>query len=316
MTSVVKMHVGVDVSKNHLDICFNETKKALRVKNNRKEITQFICSLKDIEIERFVYEATGGYENLLTQILATNDLLPVIVNPRRIRSFAVAKNVRAKTDKIDAEMIAAFAASECCDDNFVTLSPEDLKLRELTKRRSEIVKMCTMEKIRLTNPRYAHTIKSLENSIEFFDKQIDVIDDEIYKIINGNDELKKKQEIMETMVGVGRKTSQNLIGSLPELGNMENKKIAALVGVAPIVRQSGQKKGYAKIEYGRSIPKQTLYLAVISAIRFNPVIREFYKRLRDKGKKPKVAIVAAMRKMLVILNTMIRKREAWNPLVS
>ena len=128
--------------------------------------------------------------------------------------------------------------------------------------------------------------------------------------------LKKKQDIMETMVGIGKKTSQNLMGSLPELGNMDNKKIAAMVGVAPIVKQSGERKGYAKIEHGRGIPRQALYLAALSAIQFNPVIKVFYKRLRDRGKKPKVALVAVMRKMLVILNTMIRKKEVWNPRIN
>lgn len=129
MDKVARKHIGVDVSKNHLDICFHETQKTLRINNTDKAIIKFVRSLKNIDIAKIVYEATGGYENLLTQVLANNNLRPMIVNPNRIRAYARAKNVRAKTDKIDAKMIAAFAASECCDDNYTGLTSEDVKLR-------------------------------------------------------------------------------------------------------------------------------------------------------------------------------------------
>lgn len=173
--------------------------------------------------------------------------------------------------------------------------------------------MCVAEKVRLQNPRYAHTRELILASIHFFEGQIALVDEEMSEIINKNDVLRQTQEIIESVVGIGKKTAQALIGSLPELGKLDNKKIASLVGVAPIIRQSGQYKGFAKIEQGRKVPRQALYLAALSAIRFNPIAKAFYQRLRAQGKKGKVAIVAVMRKLLVILNTMIQKKEMWNP---
>jgi transposase len=254
----------------------------------------------------------GGYEAKLAAAIFHADILVAVVNPRQIRNYARAIGRTAKTDSIDAEVIALFARD-------VKPSPRALpdaeaaKLKELIDRRVQLVKVKTAETNRLQQASNAKVIASIKRTIRHLEKELKTIDTDIDKHIKDSPIWLEKAELLKTVKGIGDATTRILIADLPELGKLTRYQIAALVGVAPMNRDSGKYRGYRKISGGRSHVRHALYMATLSAIRYNPKIKAFHDRLKQNGKKGLVIMVACMRKLLLVLNAMARDNTTWNP---
>lgn len=313
MKNITNFFVGVDVSKSFLDVHVYPKEQAFRVENTTAGIKQLIKKLARFNVEQIVCESSGGYENLLVKTFRTANYLIWQVEPNRIKSFIRSEGIKFKTDANDAKMLAMFASQKKSGYEFQrSFSKEDELLRELVKRKSELTKMIAEEKRRLKHPTRSYSISLIKKHINFLEKQFEKIQKEIDKLISDNDDWNNKAKIIESVPGIGRANSASLIAEMPELGKINNKKIAALLGVAPYIQQSGNFKGIAKVTGGRFESRNLIYMAALSASRCNPVYKEFYQRLKNKGKKPKVALVAVMRKMIVTLNVMIKKEQKWN----
>ena len=310
-SNITNAAVGVDISKNHLDYYIHPTENLLRIPNTPCGLRRFLRELSGINVKQIVCEASGGYERLMVKTLRKNGYKVWVVDPKRIKAFKDSKGRRAKTDAIDAKMIALFAAQELCEYELYRPSEEEEKINTLTKRRSTLISMIVNEKKRLQQTSDCDCKQSIKIVIQCLEKQLEKIGNKCGFIIKGQDKLQKKADIMQSMRGVGTITAHSLISLVPELGKVGDKEIAAIVGVAPETRQSGKYIGHAFIRGGRSVARKVLYMAALTASRSNPVLREFYNRLISKGKKPKVALVAVMRKMIVILNAMLMKEELW-----
>jgi transposase len=256
-----------------------------------------------------VFEATGGLETASVGMLAAKGLPVVVINPRQVRDFAKATGRLAKTDAIDAHVIARFG--EAVRPEVRPLKDEETKkLAALITRRRQIVEMITAEKNRLsrTTP---WTLKDIQNHVAWLEKCLKKADKNLNDLLRKSPVWREKDDILQSTPGVGPVLSMTLLSNLPELGALNRKQIAALVGVAPLNRDSGSFRGKRMIWGGRASIRSVLYMSVTCAIRFNPVIKKFYQRLRDAGKLHKVAMTACMRKLLVILNTMIKNRTCW-----
>jgi len=309
MKNVTQSYVGVDVSKKKLDIHIYPNNETFCVDNTKKGIEKISKRLKIINVAKVMLEASGGYERLAVTTLSRN-YNTYLVNPKRVRDFRKASGKKAKTDPVDASLIAKFAANDCSE-NIMPLNEKDVLLSDLFKRKQELKKMLSAEKNRLEKKSNKAIEREIDVHIRFLKRRIKKIDTEIKNIIKSVESYKRKKEIIESMPGVGNETAQGIISDLPEAGEIDGKSLASLVGLAPQTNESGQFVGHAKIGKGRSEPRKLLYMAALSAIKHNPVLKSFYNRLREKGKPFKVAIVAIMRKMIVILNTMLRKNEMW-----
>ena len=287
------------------------TGQQLTVPNSLKGIKELLKLLKEIQPKQIVLEATGGLERELLVNIAANGFEVVCINPRRARDLAKGLGQFAKTDAVDARMLATFARLQCLKARPVP-SRETQEMSDLVTRRQQLVEMKTMETNRSHWTKQKHICKSIEKVIETFEKQIADIDERITKMIDDNPDWSAKDKILQSVPGVGPKTSQMLISALPELGNLNRQEIAALVGVAPFCDDSGTKSGARHIRGGRANVRSALYMATFSAVRHNPTFKEFFDRLIAAGKKFKVAIVAAMRKLISTLNTMIKTNTKWN----
>jgi transposase len=265
--------------------------------------------LKPIEPRLIVFEATGGYETLAVSSLAVAGLPVVVVNPRQIRDFAKSIGRLAKTDVIDAGVIARFASAVRPELRPLKDSPSQ-ELTGLVTRRRQIVDMIVAETNRL-NAATRRNRRDIQAHIRWLQKRQDQIDDEIKRNIKNSPLWRTTDQILQSASGVGPATSAMLISCVPELGQLNRKKIACLIGVAPLNRDSGRFKGRRMIWGGRAQVRAVLYMSTLSAIRFNPIIRQFYQRLRGAGKCFKVAMVACMRKLLIILNAMVRNQTKW-----
>lgn len=301
--------VGIDVSKDTLDIGVYPTQESLRVPNDQNGLDELIQRLQPIAPQLIVFEATGGYETLAVSSLAVAGLPVVVVNARQIRDFAKSIGQLAKTDAIDAGVIARFASAVRPELRAV----KDTRTQELTglvSRRRQIVEMIVAEtnRIRAASRR---TRRDIQVHINWLQKRLDQIDAEIKHDIQNGPLWHTTDQILQSTPGVGPTTSAILISCVPELGQLNRKKIASLIGVAPLNRDSGRFKGRRMIWGGRAQVRSVLYMSTLSAIRFNPIIRQFYQRLREAGKCAKVAIVACMRKLLIILNAMVRNQTKW-----
>lgn len=298
-----KLWVGIDVSKDSLDIHVRPTDEHWQTKTTLKDLKMLLKKLKLMDPEGVILESTGGWENKVVEILRGE--VPVIVtNPRRIREFSKAAGRLAKTDRIDASLIATFG--EKMEPEIRALpSPEDQKKRSLLDRRRQLLEMLTQEHNRL-NPTSPNMRKSLQRHIDFLERELKGLDQEIEQLMSSDPIWKAKDECLQTVVGVGPTLSLALVGAVPELGTLNRKEIAALIGVAPFNCDSGKKRGERHIFGGRRHVRNVLYMATLSAVRFNPVIRAYYQHLRINGKKFKVAMVACMRKLLIHLNSMFR----------
>lgn len=304
--------VGIDVSKDRLDIAVRPHGKAWSVPRDEQGIAELARQFIAQRPSLIVLEATGGFETPVVVALAERDFKVVVANARQVRDFAKATGRLAKTDRIDAEVLAQFA--EVIRPPVRTLP--DVKARALEAlltRRRQVVDMITAEGNRLFSCHDAEVKKDVEAHLVYLKGRRDLLDEELLTVVKADPDWSHKAELMKSVPGVGPVLCTTLLAELPELGNLSGKRIAALVGLAPINRDSGKFRGHRGTWGGRSSIRRPLYMATLIATRCNPVIRDFYRRLLASGKKPKVALVACMRKLLVVLNAMLHTGTFWKP---
>jgi transposase len=307
--------VGIDVSKDRLDVAVrareDSDKEVFSVANDDRGRQELVKRLKKISPERIVLEASGGYETLAVEALASAKLPVVLVNARQVRQFAQATGRLAKTDRIDADVIAHFGEAV---QPAIRPLPDDAhrQLEALVSRRRQLVDMRSDElKRKQTAPTVVHP--NLDAVIEFLTKQIDDIDRDLQALIRSSPAWREADDLLQSVPGVGPVLAITLTALLPELGTLSRKQIAALVGVAPFNNESGKRDGKRTIWGGRAPVRGVLYMAALAARRCNTMLKAVYERLVGRGKTQKVALVACMRKLLVALNAMARDRRAWDP---
>jgi transposase len=305
------LFVGIDVSKDRLDVAVRPEGRRWEVRNDEKDIRLLVDSLKDLPSELIIAEATGGLEIPLVSALAEAELPIVVVNPRQARAFAKAVGQLAKTDKIDAGVLAHFG--EAIRPEVRPVKSRQLQeLSALVSRRRQLVEMLTMEKNRLASA--AKEIrKDITAHISWLGKRLKDVDGKLSRTVKICPVWREKDEIMRSVPGVGPVLSNTLLANVPELGELNRRQIASLIGVAPLNRDSGQYSGTRMVWGGRANVRSVLYMATVAAMRWNPVIKSFYQRLIGAGKKFKVAITACMRKLLTIINAMVKSGTMWQP---
>lgn len=309
-----EVFVGIDVSKDKLDVAVRPSGEILSFSNDEDGISLMVDFIKPLSPLLIVLEATGGLETASVGILAAKGLPVVVINPRQVRDFAKATGKLAKTDAIDAHVIARFG--EAVRPEIRPLKDQETqKLDALITRRRQIVEMITAEKNRLGSAT-PWTRKDIQNHIAWLEKCLMKADKDLNNLLRKSPVWREKNDILRSTPGVGPVLSMTLLSNLPELGTLNRKQIAALVGVAPLNRDSGLFRGKRKIWGGRASIRSVLYMSVTCAIRFNPLIKKFYQHLRNAGKVHKVAMTACMRKLLIILNTMIKNRTCWSTVTS
>lgn len=303
------VNVGVDVGKEVLDICIHEKGLHWQERNTPEGVRNLLNRLAHYQVERLVMEATGRYQFLLAEQAYVKEIPVCIMKPLSIRRYAGAIEQLAKTDKIDAQVIAEFAA-------VIKPRPTPAKskklilIKDLLARRRQVMEMRTQElnRLQIMGKQIAASCKRLLNHL---DKEVARIEAMLDEQVDAEDEWAEKKELLMSAPGIGNTMVYTLLADLPELGTMSNKQAAALVGVAPINRDSGKLRGKRRVYGGRAGVRTTLYMATLSATQCNPVIRQFYQRLVAMGKHKKVAITACMRKFIIILNAMLRDNMAW-----
>ncbi len=306
----IKQVAGIDVSKATLDVALSSG-EVMQFGNDAGGIEELGKRLTAAAAELVVMEATGGYETAVATALVGAGFRVAVVNPRQVRDFAKASGRLAKNDRIDAQVIAEFG--QAIEPEIVRLPDEDAReIGALLVRRRQLVAMRVQEVNRLGLMQGAMR-KSIKAHIEWLQKEIDKLDIDITAGLRSSPAWRAKDELLRSFKGVGPVTSSTLIIELPELGQLDRREIAALVGLAPFNRDSGVMRGRRSIYGGRSHVRTKLYMAATTAIRSNPVIRSFYEQLKSRGKPHKVAMVACMRKMLTILNAMVRQSTPWTP---
>jgi transposase len=304
MSTCFENYWGIDVSKGWLDIAID--KVVTRIEQTEEAINGFINQQKAFTSKALVtLESTGGYEKLVADCLSLAGLTVHIAHPNKVKSFAKAKGRLAKTDKIDAKLLCDYGRFIDADEIRGLRSKEQEELRELGARLAQLKDLHHQETCRLGIASNKNIARSHGSILKTIKAEIAVIVKQIMQLINENSGLKEKHSLLCSMKGVGPVLSMVLLTDLPELGQINKKEVAALVGVAPLTNQSGQKTGKAMTKYGRAGIRKILYMAALTASRHNPKLKVFYERLVSAGKPRKVAIVAVMRKMLVILNAMI-----------
>jgi transposase len=307
---VAPIFVGIDVSKARLDVAIVPSGERESVANDESGITSLIKRLVSLNPALIVLEATGGIERSATRGLASAELPVVVVNPRQVRDFAKATGQLAKTDRIDAWVLARFA--EAVRPAIRPLPDEmTLELRALIARRRQITEMIVAERNRLSGASKV-VRKRIEAHLRWLQAELKRADKDLDQSIRQSPLWRESQDLLKSVPGIGPVISRTLLAELPELGLLNPKQIAALVGIAPLNRDSGTLKGRRTIWGGRATVRAVLYMAALVASRRNVVIRAFYKRLRVAGKAPKVALVACMRKLLTILNSMIKHKTRWS----
>lgn len=304
-----KSYIGIDVSKAILDVYILPYKKYMQFKNNAKGIQKLNEKLKSFSQASVVMEATGGYEAPVAQALQKTEHHISVVNPRAIRDFAKALGKLAKTDQIDAEVMALFAEKIQPKAN-VAYNEDQQNLTTLNARRRQIIEMITMEKNRLDKAS-GELKKSIQRIIKVLEKELKTINEALEKSIQNDAGYAQKNRLLKSIKGVGSVVAAGIIADLPELGNVNSRQISALAGLAPYNRDSGTLRGKRTIWGGRASVRSTLYMATLVATRHNPQIKKFYERLCNAGKLKKVAITACMHKLLIIMNAMIKHGEPW-----
>jgi transposase len=302
-------NVGIDVGKDTLDVYVYESDLYWQSSNTDEGVRRLIKRLKRFQLTRVLVEATGGYERRFVESACENDIPAIIVQPIQVRQFARAQGVYAKTDKMDARLIAQYG---------VMLQPEVKVLpgkkvrliKDLLARKRQLTQMRTME-----INRHHKVVKNLGSShrrlIKWLDNEIESVNVKLTKEIAGVDAWQRTYEVISSVPGIGDGVAYTLLGELPELGQLNNRQIAALCGLAPFNRDSGKMKGKRRIRGGRAPIRTVLFMAMLSAIQHNPVMKRFYQNLVAQGKHKKVAITACMRKIITILNTMVRNDQEW-----
>ena len=307
-----EMYVGIDVSKDRLDVAVHGQDKVWSFTNDEGGIEQAVKMIKELSPVLVVLEATGGIELPVVASLGASGVPVAVVNPRQARDFGKATGKLAKTDVLDAKMLAHFAAA---------VHPEPKALPDATAqgfaailaRRRQLVEMLVAEKNR-SRTAIKPVRERIRKHISWLKQELDSTDKDLDQAVRGSPLWREKDDLLKSVPGVGPVLSSTLLGQLPELGTLNRKQIAALVGVAPLNRDSGKFRGKRSIWGGRASVRSVLYMSTLVATRHNPVIKAFYKKLCAAGKLKKVALTACMRKLLTILNAMIRNRTRWSPI--
>jgi len=308
----MEIYVGIDIAKLTFDLCSGPQKQNQQFENNTKGIRQAAKMLTGLRPKLVVMEATGGYETPLAAELYAVGLPVAIVNPRRIRDFARARGQLAKTDKIDAEVIATFAA-KMQPPTQEHIDHTSRLMKALVARRHQLIRTRTAENNRMEHALEKVITASLGRIIKTIDREIEKVERLIREQLARMPELKAKAQMLDSTPGIGETTAAMLVTEVPELGRLNRRQIAMLIGVAPINRDSGTFRGKRMTGAGRRDVKSRLYMPTLVAIRHNNVIRSFYQHLLSKGKPKMTAIIACMRKLITILNIMVAKNETWNP---
>lgn len=302
--------VGIDVSKDRLDVYVRPSGRAFAVVRNDKGLALLIGDLRDLAPDLIVLEATGGFEITVAAALAAAGLPLAVVNPRQIRDFARATGRLAKTDALDAEVIALFAERIRPEPRPIA-DADSQALGELVARRRQVVEMIGMESNRLRQARTPRVQRTISATLKTLQAQLAELDHEINDTVRSSPVWRATDDLLTSVPGVGDVTARTLIADLPELGQIDRRRIAALVGLAPVNRDSGQMRGRRAIAGGRTVVRNVLYMATLSAVRWNPVIKQYFVSLVERGRPKKVALVACMRRLLGILNAIIRTKTSW-----
>lgn len=305
-----KSYIGIDVSKQLLEVAVHESEFHYRCPNQSSAFGALLAELVALRPARIVVEATGGLEKPLVTALHAAGLPVVVLNPRQVRAFAKAIGQLAKTDRLDANLLAYLAA---------TLKPplralkskEEQELEALMGRRRQLVDMLVAEKNRRHSATSDAVRETIKEHIDWLEESIAELDKQLQARLVSSSEWQNKDAILQSVPGIGPVVSISLLAELPELGTLNRQRISTLVGVAPLNCDSGQQRGVRHIFGGRARVRSMLYMAALTALRFNPVIKEFYQRLIGKGKPHKVALTACMRKLLSIINLMVRNQTCW-----
>lgn len=306
------IYVGIDVSKDRLDVHVRPSGETFAVTRNGKGLSELLERLCGVAPRLIAVEATGGFETIVAAAIAGAHLPLAVVNPAQVRHFAQAVGKRVKTDPIDAAVIARFAEA-------VKPEPRELPdeagrlLAELVSRRVQLIEMLVAERQREKRASAVRVRKRLARHIAALEKELPVIDRDIDTMVRGSPVWREKEDLLITFPGVSNKLARTFLADMPELGRLTRRRIASLGGVAPFTRQSGQWKGRSMIAGGRPLTRTAIFIAALSASRYNPVLRAFYQRLLAGGKPKMVALIAVARKILTILNAMLRDKQQWQP---
>jgi transposase len=312
VTAQPSILAGVDVAKEELEACVMPGEYRIKVKRDEQGIAEMLKFFRQQGVQHVIVESTGGYDRIVTAACLDAGLQVSLVNPRQPRDYAKSHGRLAKNDRIDAKMLALFGL-HIRPRLYEQPAEKQQQLGDLVTRRRQLVAMKTAELNRREQATAKLAKKSIAASLTFLEKQIDALDAEIAKLINADDEWRKLDGILQSVPGIGETTSATLIAELPELGNLNRKEIASLVGLAPFDHDSGKMKGQRTIWGGRKSVRTILYMAALAAMRHNPTLKAFAERLKRSGKKFKVIITAVMRKLLVICNTIVKNNTQWNP---
>jgi transposase len=309
MTTPSEAYVGIDVGKTWLDVAQWGSDSVWRVTNDEAGVAEIVDRVTALNPQLIAIEATGGYEQLLAQTLLLGSLPVAVVNPTRVRALSRATGKLAKTDVIDARLIAEYAF-KIQPEAMAPKEAAEIRFKALVTRREQLVEMRSAEQNRLGT---AHNSMkaAIREHIEWLGAQIKATETEIEQLLEQLPQWQAQAKLLDGIPGVGPVTAVTVLAEMPELGQLDRQKVAALAGLAPFNRDSGQKRGKRHIFGGRKGIRRVLYMACMSAIRCNPLIRSMFLRLKEKGKVFKVAITACMRKMLTIMNAMIRDQVAW-----
>ncbi|WP_050404437.1 IS110 family transposase [Bradyrhizobium embrapense] len=306
------IYVGIDVSKDRLDVHMRPSGEAFAVARDGKGLEDLVARFAACPPSLIGVEATGGFETVVAAALAGAQLPLVVINPAQIRHFAQAVGQRAKSDPIDAAVIARFV--EAVKPALRPVPDERARLlAELVARRRQIIEMIVAERQREKRAENVRVRKSLARHIKVLEKELPEIDNDIDTLVRGSPAWRDKEDLLTTFPGVGNTLARTFLAEVPELGALNRRQIASLAGLAPFVRQSGRWKGRSKIGGGRTTLRPALYMAALSAIRCNPQLKLFYRHLVSAGKPKMVALIAVARKLITILNAMLRDQKPWQP---
>jgi transposase len=303
--------VGIDVAKGHLDVHCLPQGTAFCLANDEGGVADLVGRLRGLAVALVVLEATGGYEAPAAAALAVAGLAVAVVNPAWARDFARSKGRRAKTDPLDAALLAHYAQVMRPDPRPLP-DAQQQELTDLLARRRQLLGMRTAESNRLPTVSSARVRRNLEAHLRWLDRQLRSLEGDLEQAIRDSPVWRQREELLQGAPGVGPVTARTLVAELPELGRLTRQQVAALAGLAPLNRDSGRRRGYRCIGGGRAAVRCALYMAALTASRCNRVIREFYGRLRQAGKPAKVALVACAHKLLTILNAMARTGQPWD----
>jgi transposase len=303
-------YVGIDVSKDRLDVCILPQDERFSVGRNAGGLGELVERLRPVVPKLVVVEATGGFEKVVAASVAAAALPMVVVNPAQVRHYAQALGKRAKTDPIDAYVLARFASDVRPEAREL---PDEMTqfLSDLVSRRRQIVEMLGAERQREQRASLKRVRQSIARLVKALEKELSEIDQQIDDAVRGSPVWREKENLLASVPGVGPQTARVLLAELPELGTMGRREISSLAGLAPFVRQSGMWRGKSRIGGGRKTVRSALFIAGMVAARFNPVLKAFYKRLLESGKAKLPALVAVARKLLTILNAVLRDRKPW-----